>query len=558
MRIIGIDLGTTNSLVSCFQNGKSELIPNAHGDTSTPSVVSVLDSNEIVVGKAAKERLYTHPQLTAAAFKRFMGTKKVYELGPYTFSSVELSSLILKSLKADAEAALGGPVEEAVISVPAYFNDHQRRATKQAGELAGLRVERLISEPTAAAMAYGLHESGTDVKLLVFDLGGGTFDVSVVEIFDDILEVKAVAGDNFLGGEDFDKAVADYFVRKQGLADTLTDKHRSVIKEKAEAMKRALSDAETAEMRVLLDDTPYAMTFTRPMLEKISEPVLTRIRQPVLRALRDARLKPGDLSHVILVGGSSHMPLVRAYIAQLFGRLPWSSINADEAVGLGAGVCAALKERNKGLGERLMTDVCPYTLGTDAIQMNTDNVYVPILERNTVIPCSKVHRFVSAADNQTEIRVAVFQGENLQADQNLKLGELKINVPPKPRGQAAIDVRYTYDINGILEVEVTSMDTREVKREVILNTDNQLSPQEIEESLARLAALKIHPRDQSENRLLLARADRMFEETLGELRVNIGQRTLVFMEALNQQDTEVAKEAAQSFSEFLDEVEKWM
>jgi len=561
MNIVGIDLGTTNSLISCFKDGNCELIPNAHGAVLTPSAISVLENGAIIVGQAAKERLYTHPHMTAAAFKRFMGTKKQYTLGEHRFTPVELSSLVLRALKADAEAALGERIEEAVISVPAYFNDQQRLATKQAGELAGLRVERLISEPAAAALAYGLHENGADIQFLVFDLGGGTFDVSIVEMFDNIIEVKAVAGDNFLGGEDFDQAIAEYFIQSLGIKDNLNPKARSIIKEKAESVKHALSSLTEAGMRVVIDDREYSAIITQAAFEKISEPILTRIRQPVLRALRDANVKPEDLSHVIMVGGSSRMPLVRACTARLFGRLPMSSIDPDESVGLGAGIAAALKSRNKDLKERIMTDVCPYTLGTRVTSENQFggrdyNVYLPIIERNTVIPCSRAVRLYNAADNQEMIRIKVYQGESRLADQNLELGELQIAIPPRPEGQSAVDIRYTYDINGLLEVEATSVDTGQTKREVIVNAENRLTPSEIEDCLKRLASIKIHPRELSDNRLLLARAERLYEESLGKTRECIGQRTRAFESVLDIQDPRQIEAAARNFITFLDETER--
>ena len=560
MSIIGIDLGTTYSLVSYFNAGKSELIPNIHGKFMTPSVVSVLKNDEIIVGQTAKERLYTHPHLTAAAFKRFIGTKKQYVLGKHKLNPIELSSLVLKSLKTDAEAMLGENVYEAIISVPAYFNDQQRRATKQAGELAGLRVERLVSEPTAAALAYGLHEGDGDIQFLVFDLGGGTFDVSVVEMFDNILEVKAVAGDNFLGGEDFDKAIAEHFIKKVGLQNRIDDKTRSVIKEKAEAVKYILSSSESAEMTVVSGGSTYNYTFTRTILAEISESILTRIRLPVLRALRDARIKINDLSQVILVGGSCRMPIVRSYAAQLFERLPMGYIDPDETVAMGVGVAAALKERNETLAERLMTDVCSFTLGTDTMMMNQyggweHNVYLPIIERNTVIPCSKVVRLSSVADYQEKFRIMIYQGESRQSDQNLELGALEIKVPPRLSGESEIDVRYTYDINGLLEVEVTSLDTGDTKREIIINSDNQLTPKEIENSLKKLASLKIHPRSKSDNSLLLARAERLYEESLGDIRTIIDVRTRYFEAVLDKQDPESIKAAASEFMDFLDEIE---
>ena len=560
MAIIGIDLGTTNSLVSYFKDGKSELIKNVHGSPFTPSVVSVLESGEVIVGQPAKERLYTHPHMTAATFKRFMGTKKEFVLGNQRFTPVELSALVLKSLKADAEAEIGETIEEAIISVPAYFNDQQRRATKQAGELAGLRVERLLAEPTAAALAYGIHESHSDTEFLVFDLGGGTFDVSVVEMFDNIMEVKAVAGDNFLGGEDFDRAIAEYFIQNQGLQDTIDDKSRSIIKEKAEEVKRALTSSASVEMRVVLGDTEHNMTMTQVIFEKISEPILEKIRQPILRALRDARMKTEDLSYIIMVGGSSHIPLIRSYVAKIFGRLPMGYIDPDEAVGLGAGAAAALKERNKDIEERMMTDVCPYTLGTDTIQETEfdswiDNVYLPIIERNTIIPCSKVVRLYSAVKNQKKMSIIIYQGESRQADQNLKLGELMIKLPPKPKGEAEVDVRYTYDINGLLEVEVTNVETGQKKREVIVNSDNQLTQAEINDRFKRLEALKIHPRDQQKNQLLLARAERLYEELLGEMRDFIGYQIREFETVLNKQNVQEIETASEDLTVMLEDIE---
>jgi len=560
MNIVGIDLGTTNSLISYFKDGKSQIIKNVHNERLTPSVVSVLENGEIIIGQAAKERLYTHPHLTAAAFKRFMGTKKKYTLGKYTFTPVELSSLVLKSLKADAEVALGECIEEAVISVPAYFNEQQRRATKQAGELAGLRVERLISEPTAVALAYGLHENNGDCQFLVFDLGGGTFDVSVVELFDNILEVKAVAGDNFLGGEDFDQAITDYFIQNQQLQNYLDAKGQSIIKEKAEAVKCKLSSCKTAEMNVVLGDMLYTTTLTRTILKEIFEPIFLRLRQPIMRALHDAKLTTTDLSHVILAGGSSRMPSIRTYVTRMFERLPMDSIDPDEAIVLGAGVAAALKERNQDLSERRMTDVCPYTLGTDIVEDNQfgslqTNIYQPIIERNTVIPCSRVVRLYNAVDNQRKMNIKIYQGENRQADQNLKLGELNINIPPKPKWQSAVDIRYTYDVNGLLEVEVTSLDTGQTKRQIIVNSENQLTPEEINACFKRLASLKIHPREKDENRLLLARAGRLYEEFLGEMRTIIDRQTILFEAVLDKQDLFLIEEAAKEFSAFLDEIE---
>jgi molecular chaperone HscC len=539
---------------------RARLLPNALGELSTPSVVSVLDDGQIVVGRAAKERLYTHPEVTAAAFKRAMGTRKHYDLGGHSFDAVELSALILKSLKADAEASLGEPVTEAVISVPAYFNDRQRRATVQAGELAGLRVERLVAEPTAAALAYGLNESGSDQQVLVFDLGGGTFDVSIVEMFDQVLEVKAVAGDSFLGGEDFDNAIAEYFVRTVDLDDKLRPKTRAIIKEKAESAKCALNDSEAVEMRVVLDGVSYTATLTQATLEEIAQPILERIRRPVQRALRDASLQLAELTNVILVGGASRLMVVRSYALRLFDRLPLASVDPDQTVALGAGIAAGLKERNVELAEHVVTDVCPFTLGTEVVNDDgrggwIENIYLPIIERNTVVPCSRMTTVATTSDNQTSIEVTVYQGESRKADENLELGKLQIKVPPKPKGTALVDIRYTYDINGLLEVDVTSQDTKKTTTRVIVNSDNQLTPAEIAAALSRMSALKVHPRDQAENQAVLARAERIFEETLGELREVVGANISVFERALGRQDPSLVAEAREELTEILNQIE---
>jgi molecular chaperone HscC len=554
--IIGIDLGTTNSLGTCFMDGKCVLIPNAFGEMLTPSVVSVLENGEIVVGRAAKERLYTHPERTAAVFKRFMGSRKSYRLAGADFTPVTLSSVVIKSLKADAEAFLGEAPDEAVISVPAYFNDQQRRATKEAGEMAGLRVERLISEPAAAALAYGLHESDAETKFLVFDLGGGTFDVSVVDLFESILEVKAVAGNNYLGGENFDEAIAEYFIKQQGFGESLSRKDLSVIKEKAEVCKWELTRSGAAEMQVTLGDKRFSTPVSNRILEKIAEPVLTQLKKPVLRALRDSGLTPRELDHIILVGGATKMPVVRSYVAKLFERLPMSRLNPDEAVALGAGICAAMKARNEALSEHFMTDICPYTLGV-AVSMEdqygnlTGGHFLPVIERNTTIPCSRVVRCYSVVNNQNHIQIEIYQGESRLVENNLRLGGLSLPIPPKPAGEAAVDVRYTYDINGILEVEVTSPDTGKSKREMIVNSETRLSKEEIEESMRRLEHLKIHPRENSRNRFLIERGERMYEESLSRAREEIDAQIRRFEAVLDLQDPIEIEKAARELEDFL-------
>ncbi|PAF29559.1 molecular chaperone HscC [Paenibacillus sp. 7516] len=562
MTIIGIDLGTTNSLVSCWAGGEPVIIPNALGNRLTPSVVSVDDNGEMLVGEVAKERLITHPERTASVFKRYMGTGRTFHLGTYHFLPEELSAFILKSLKADAEAYLGESVTEAVISVPAYFNDAQRKATQRAGELAGLKVERLLSEPTAAAIAYGLHQQQPETKFLVFDLGGGTFDVSVLELFDQIMEVKSVAGDNFLGGEDFTRLLADMFAEQHQIEqDTLSGKAQSALWKQAESCKRALVDGREGTMSLTLEAGVKELHVDRARFDQAAKPLLARLQKPVERALRDASVKLNELDAVILVGGATRMPLIYSFTGKLFGRLPANHLHPDEAVALGVGIQAAMKERHADLEEVILTDVCPYTLGT-SVSMSLGNgrfesgMFAPIIERNTVIPVSKVERYYTMHNNQASITADIYQGESRLAKNNVKLGELTISVPPAPAGQQAVDIRFTYDINGILEVEVSSVETGEKKVAIIQGKESDLSKEEIAERFKALEAIKIHPRDRMENRLLMARGERMYEESLAEYRTFIAEAMLQFEETLKRQDDREIRKEAEKLKEVLDQIER--
>ena len=563
MAIIGIDLGTTNSLVAYWSEGKAKIIPNVLGRNLTPSVISIDEKDGILVGDVAKERLITHPELTVANFKRFMGTSKKFKIGSYTFKPEELSSIILNSLKADAEAFLLEEVTEAVISVPAYFNDAQRKATKRAGELAGIKVERLISEPTAAAIAYGLNQESDNTQFLVFDLGGGTFDVSILELFEGVMEVKSIAGDNYLGGEDFNSLLVSYVEETTNVnLKSLGAKTISAIFKQAELCKIALSDNESASMKIVLEDKEYEVEITRSKFEKICADLIFRLRHPVERTLRDADISPSEIEAVILIGGSTRMPLVRSVVSKMFNKLPFSNINPDETVALGAAIQAALKERNSDLKEIVLTDVCPYTLGV-AVANNLGSgkyesgYFLPIIERNSPIPISKVERLVTISNNQKNISVNVYQGEGRRVENNIFLGEIEVTVQPKEAGKEAIDVRYTYDINGLLEVEVTIMSTGVKSRIVIEKEEGSMSKEEIDEAIAKLKDIKIHPRDKTENRLLLARGERLYEETLGEKREYVARLLNEFESVLATQDLRIIKEYTENLTGKLDELEKF-
>lgn len=546
--IVGIDLGTTNSLIGVWRDGRPVLVPNALGEVLTPSAVSVAEDGAILVGMAARERLSTHPTRTATAFKRVMGTGREFTLGARAFRPEELSALVLRSLKSDAEAFLGDEtVRDAVITIPAYFNDAQRKATRAAGELAGLDVKRLLTEPTAAALAYGLDQPAADEMILVADLGGGTFDVSLLHMFEGVTEVRAAAGDTWLGGEDFVDVIVGGVMRaagqKAGMPTTPGAITLASLRRQAELAKRRLGEADSATLRVMHDERTIEHEITRAEFEALSEPLLARIRFPIERALRDARVDPDRVTRVILAGGASRMPMFRRLIGRIFRRLPLQTINPEEVVAQGAAIRSGMLMRDADLIERVMTDVAPFTLGirtgrTLADGAEVGNVFSPIIERSTVIPASRVKRFVTRCDNQTEIDVEVFQGESQFVDDNIRLGGLAVNVPPAPRGEQEIEVRFTYDSSGLLEVETASVSTGVKRTLVIEGNPGVLTKDEVVARLVALDALKIHPRDQAENQSMLARGKRLFEERLGAERGMIGDALVHFVAALNEQDVE--------------------
>lgn len=560
--IVGIDLGTTNSLIAYMEGQEIKVIPNKLGDNLTPSVVSVDDDGIVYVGKTALEKRLTHPEQTAQVFKRSMGTNKIFELGNRNFTAVELSSLVLKSLKEDAEAYIGEPVKEAVISVPAYFNDAQRKATKAAGEMAGFVVERIVSEPTAAAIAYGLNLKNADTKFLVFDLGGGTFDVSILELFENIMEVRAVAGDNYLGGEDFTEIIEQMFYREKEIdQDSLDVKTKAHIRKQAELCKIGFTDSKTSIMKCKINDEVYEYEISIDDYEKSCQMLLSKVRKPIERSLKDANIKLSDIEEVILVGGATKLPVLRKFVSRLFGRLPNTSINPDEVVVVGAATQAAMKERNEAVKELILTDVCPFTLGTDIVVTRSGGFkenghYLPIIERNSVIPVSRTERLYTAGDNQSMIRVQILQGESRYARNNVYLGEIEVPVPLGPAGKEAVDVTYTYDVNSILEVIVKVVSTKITKKVVIKNEETDMTDEEIEERLESLASLKIHPREQEENKLLMLRGDRMYEEATGDIRQIIENRMNIFEEILDKQNRDEIANARVELKEFLDSIEE--
>ncbi|WP_024698929.1 molecular chaperone HscC [Pseudomonas avellanae] len=560
--IVGIDLGTTNSLVAVWRDGSSELVTNALGETLTPSVVGLDDDGQILVGKAARERLQTHPEKTTALFKRYMGSAQEIRLGSGTYRPEELSSLVLKSLKADVERAFGEPVTEAVISVPAYFSDAQRKATRIAGELAGLKVEKLINEPTAAALAYGLHQKEGETSFLVFDLGGGTFDISILELFDGVMEVRASAGDNFLGGEDFDNLMVEHFQKLHRNEPDFPSPTQiaPALKREAERVRKALGQDSTTDFVLRHADREWRKTITQEQMSELFAPLLNRLRAPAERALRDARIRVADLDEILLVGGTTRMPLIRKLAASLFGRFPSITLNPDEIVAQGAAVQAALKQRDAALEEIVLTDVCPYTLGIETTQQIANRYesghYLPIIERNSVVPVSRVKTVYNVADDQEHVLVRIFQGESRMVKDNIALGELHLPIPKAKAGEVALDVRFTYDNNGLLEADVMTLLTGERHTLVIENNPGVMTPEEIQERLQVLEALKVHPREQQANTHLIARLERLYQECLGSDRELIGYWTSQFQHVLESQDERQINEVRKQLKQEVDKFEQ--
>lgn len=561
--IVGIDLGTTNSLIAYFTEEGAKIIPNRLGKNLTPSVVSVDSEGNVYVGETARERMSLYPDTVAQTFKRSMGTERDFTLSGKHYKPEELSSLVLRALKDDAESYLGEEVTEAVISVPAYFDDKRRKATKRAGELAGLKVERMISEPTAAAVAYGLYDKEQDTRFLVFDLGGGTFDVSVLELYHNILEVRAVAGDNYLGGEDFTEVMAKLFLQKSKLQlKSLSEKEQARLFREAEKAKCTLDNADKVTIRFLYKEENLEQTITYKEYESACEELLMKIREPVKKSLADAGLKLSDIDEVLLIGGATRLPIVRDFLIRLFRKFPDTRLNPDEAVALGTAIQAAMKERRDEVKEVILTDVCSFTLGTEVVVEYEEGKYedgrfCPIIERNTVIPASHTERLYTARDNQTKVRVRVLQGESRFARNNLFLGELEIEIPKGAKGEEAVDVTYTYDINSLLEVEVTVVSTGESRKMIIKGQDNQMTEEEVKKRMEELAYLKIQPRDYEENRLVLTRAERMYEESLGDRRKKLDRYITAFEAALKRDDHDEIMDTRETLVKAMEEESGW-
>ncbi len=502
-KIIGIDLGTTNSCVAVMEGGKPTVIANTEGARTTPSVVAFTKTGERLVGEPAKRQAVTNAEKTIASIKRDMGTDKGRNIDGKKYSPQQISAMILQKLKADAESYLGEKVSEAVITVPAYFNDAQRQATKDAGKIAGLDVKRIINEPTAAALAYGL-DNEKEQKILVYDLGGGTFDVSIIEIGDGVIEVLATNGDTHLGGDDFDNKLIQWMTdefRKQEGIDLSGDKMAMQrLKEAAEKAKKELSSATTTNINLpFITATPegpkhFDMNLTRAKFDELTNDLVERTAVPVQNALKDAGLTASEIGQVLLVGGSTRIPAVQEKVKQLTGKEPSKSLNPDECVAIGASIQGGKLAGDAGAGEILLLDVTPLSLSIETM----GGVATKLIERNTTIPTKKSQIFSTAADNQTAVDINVVQGERQFARDNKSLGQFRLDgIPPARRGVPQIEVTFDIDANGIVNVSAKDLGTGK-EQHITITAGSNMSDEDIEKAVKEAAEYEAQDRKRKE------------------------------------------------------------
>lgn len=570
-KIIGIDLGTTNSCMAVLEGGKPKVLPNAEGGRTTPSVVGFTKDKERLVGQIAKRQAVSNPERTISSIKRDMGSKKKIKIDSDSFNASEISAMILQKMKLDAEAHLGETVVQAVITVPAYFNDNQRQATKDAGKIAGLEVLRIINEPTAAALAYGLDKEDGE-KIAVFDLGGGTFDISLLEVGDGTFQVLSTDGDTKLGGDDWDQALVDYlaseFKKDQGvdLSKDVTAMQR--LKEAAEKAKIELSGLQQANVNlpyITADNTGpkhLDVTITRAKFQEITKKLLDRTSEPMNRAMRDAKptaLKPEDIDKVILVGGSTRMPAVLEVVKAFFGKDPYKNVNPDECVAMGAAIQGGILGGE--IKDIVLLDVTPLTLGVETL----GGVTTPLIERNTTIPSRKSQTFSTAADSQTSVEIHVAQGERTMAADNVSLGRFHlVGIPPAPRGIPQIEVTFDIDANGIVNVTAKDLGTGKEQKITITATSN-LSDEEIQQKIKDSEKFAEEDAQKREKIETFNQAESMIyttEKTMEELgdkatqeqKDQINEALEALKESVKTEDAEKVKAEIESLNKILYEI----
>ena len=574
-KIIGIDLGTTNSCVAVMEGGQPVVIANSEGARTTPSIIAFTKTDERLVGETAKRQAITNPDKTVMSIKRQMGTNFKVNIDSKAYSPQELSAMILQKLKSDAEAYLGETVTKAVITVPAYFTDSQRQATKDAGKIAGLEVERIINEPTAAALSYGL-DNEKEQKIMVYDLGGGTFDVSIIDIGDGVIEVLATSGNNRLGGDDFDDRVIKFLVdefKKQENMDLGQDKMAMQrLKEAAEKAKKELSTVITTNINLpfitMNQDGPKHMdiNLTRAKFDELTHDLVEKTMGPVQTALKDADLSPSEIDKVLLVGGSTRIPAVQDAVKKLTGKEPFKGINPDECVALGASIQAGKLAGDAGAGGILLLDVTPLSLSIET----EGGVATRLIERNTTIPTNKKQTFSTAANNQTAVDIVVVQGERALAKDNKELGRFRLDdIPPAPRGVPQIEVAFDIDANGIVSVSAKDLGTGKEQKITIAASSN-LSDADIDKAVKdaeqfaeqdRIRKEAIDVKNESDSlifqteKLLTDMADKVSDEDKAELQAEMEKLKSVGVsmhgETMSETDTELLKSAIEAYTKVL-------
>lgn len=554
MTNVGIDLGTSNSLISFWDVDKREaiLIKNSKGKTLTPSAISIDNENNILIGQDAYDRIIEHPEQTVQHFKRFMGTDKKWEINGKYYTPVDFSALLLKQLKTDAELFLGEEITDAIISVPAYFNNDQREATINAGKLAGFLKVDLISEPTAAAIAYGINRDESS-HFLICDLGGGTYDISLLEYFEGTLNVQAISGDNHLGGVDFTNAMVDDFLETEGHQLEVSHSEKIQLRQVMNKAKENFDDKQGVKTEISIDNQNFVYHRTEEQLNEIFSDLYSRLKTPILRVLTDAKMEISDLDQIILVGGATKFRLISYQFGKLFERPPYVGVNPDESIAVGAGIRSGMDTDIDLVDEMILTDVSPFSMGIDVIsdENNGELIFSPIIERNTPLPASRVQEYEPASKLSRSVEIKIYQGESMLVKDNLLIGKFEMPVAKKER---AFQVRFTYDKNGVLEV--TAINGKKKEKTLLINSGNtKLSDSQMRSQMEKLESLKVHPKDEPENRKIIDRLNKLYEDSMGEDRIRLEEVYKYFAGILNDQNPIDIKHARAEVTKILDDFE---
>lgn len=542
--ILGIDLGTSNSLAAAYVDGQPVIIKSRTGNKKIPSVVYIDDNDVLYTGDVAKERRYTDEKDTAAAFKRTMGHSDTYKIRDREYTSEELSALLLKNVKEDASAFLGDDITDAVISVPAFFTNIQKKSVISAGKLAGLNVKKIINEPTAAAMAYGINNQNEESKvILVLDLGGGTFDISVMEINGNVMEVVAICGDNNLGGEDFTKRIIDLFLEENGIDKKEAESYNTALYHMAERAKYEITNDKISHMKCLIKDEEYSYSLDEKTYEEKTIDLLEKIRKLTLQAIDESKYEPYEISEIIMVGGGTKLSIVKKLVEKMLGREFEYQVNPDEAVVLGTALQGALIEKDVNIKDLVMTDICPYYIGFFNIRLypyNMTNDFQVVIPKNSTIP----KKVVIEDDRNTGSRKQyLYQSEDSLGINKTLVSYIEYLIPKTKTGLSDVTMTYIYDNNGILDVEIYVHASKKTYKSLHISDDSELSQEEAQKRIEELKNILTSPYEQEENKLVLTKAERLYAELTGDARIYLSEEISQFESALKTQNTDIADEA---------------